>query len=63
LKKLTGEIIGVVLVVVAIVLFVVQHYGVYSFYGDPSNKWYFYGLVGVVGLIGLLVAAWSYMKE
>jgi hypothetical protein len=58
-----GELLGGVLVLIAIILVVVQHFGVYSFYGDASNKWYFYGLVGVVGLIGIIVAAWSYHKK
>lgn len=56
-------VIGVVLIVVAIILGVAQHYGFYNFYGVESNKWYFYGLVGVIGLIGIVVAAWSYMKK
>jgi hypothetical protein len=58
-------VVGVLLIIVAIILGAVQHYSVggYNFYGDASNKWYFYGLVGVVGLIGILVAVWSYMKK
>jgi hypothetical protein len=41
----------------------VQHFGVYNFYGDDSNKWYFYGGVGVIGLIGIILAGWAMMKQ
>jgi hypothetical protein len=58
-----GEILGIVLIIIAIIIGAVQHFEVYNFYGDPSNRWYFYGLVGVIGLIGIVVAAWSYMKK
>jgi UDP-N-acetylmuramyl pentapeptide phosphotransferase/UDP-N-acetylglucosamine-1-phosphate transferase len=58
-RKVTGQIVGGVLIVIAIILGVVQHFQIYNFYGDESNKWYFYGLVGLIGLIGIIVAAWS----
>jgi len=62
-KKVTGQIVGGVLIIIAIVLGVVQHFGIYNFYGDESNKWYFYGLVGLIGLIGIIIAAWSTMSR
>lgn len=58
-----GLLFGGLLVLIAIILFLVQHFGVYNIYGDPSNKWYFYGLVGVIGLLGVIIAAWFYMKK
>lgn len=58
--------IGIVLMLVAILLFAVQHFyfglNNQSLYGGEENKWYFYGLVGIIGLIGLIIAVWSYMK-
>lgn len=59
--------VGIVLILIAILLFLVQHFyfgpNNQSLYGSEGNKWYFYGLVGITGLIGLIVAAWSYMRE
>ena len=54
---------GVVLIIIALILGAVQHFGMYNFYGDDANKWYFYGLVGIVGLIGIILAAWGAMKK
>jgi hypothetical protein len=58
---------GILLIVIAIMLFVVQHFyfgpNNQSLYGDDENKWYFYGLIGIIGLIGLTLAAWSYMRK
>jgi hypothetical protein len=58
-----GTLLGGVLVLVAIILFAVQHFNVYNFYGDVSNKWYFYGLIGIIGIIGVVLAAWYYSKK
>jgi hypothetical protein len=63
LNKQMIQILGVVLIVIALILGIVQHFGGYNFYGDPANKWYFYGIVGVIGLIGIIAVAWSYMKK
>lgn len=60
---MTGLFLGGVLVLIAIILFAVQHFGVYNFYGDVSNKWYFYGLVGIIGIVGIVLAAWLYSKK
>ena len=56
---------GILLVIIALILGVVQHFGgpTYNMYGDESNKWYFYGLVGVIGVIGIVLAIWAYMKK
>jgi hypothetical protein len=54
---------GVVLVIIALILGAMQHFGMYNFYGDDANKWYFYGIVGVIGLIGIILAAWGAMKK
>jgi len=60
---MTGLLLGGLLVLIAIILGAVQHFEVYNFYGDASNKWYFYGLVGVIGVIGIVIAAWYYIKK
>jgi len=54
--------LGVVLVIIAIILGAVQHFGT-NLYGSADNKWYFWGMVGIVGLIGIVLAAWSFMKK
>jgi hypothetical protein len=56
-------IIGVVLIIIAIILGIVQHFNMYNFYGDVDNKWYFYGAVAVIGIIGIIAAAWAYLKK
>lgn len=62
-SKIVGQILGVVLVIIAIILGSVQHFNVYNLYGSIDYKWYFYGLVAIVGLIGIILAVWSYMKK
>lgn len=62
-NKTAGQIFGGVLILIAIIIAVLQHFGIYNFYGEPSNKWYFYGLAGVIGLIGILIVGWSYTKK
>jgi hypothetical protein len=54
--------VGIVLIIIALILGAMQHFGMYNFYGSDSNKWYFYGLVGIVGLVGIILAAWGAMK-
>jgi hypothetical protein len=55
--------LGGVLIIMAIIVFAVQHFGMYNLYGDVANKWYFYGLVGIVGLIGVILIGWAYLKK
>jgi Na+/melibiose symporter-like transporter len=62
-QRATGQIVGGVLIIIAIILGVVQHFGGINLYGDESNKWYFYGLVGLIGLIGIIIAAWSSTRQ
>lgn len=62
-SKTTGMALGGVLIIIAIIVFVVQHFGNYNLYGDVANKWYFYGLVGLIGLIGLALIGWAYLKK
>jgi hypothetical protein len=56
-------ILGAILIIVALILGIVQHYNVYNFYGDAANKWYFYSIVALIGIIGIIAAAWSYIKK
>ena len=56
-------ILGIVLVIIALILGGIQHFGMYNFYGTIDNKWYFYGVVGIIGLVGIILAAWSAMKK
>ena len=64
-KKMTLMVIGVILILIALILGALQHfyYGTLpnnqNIYGNGSNKWYFYILVGIVGLIGIILVAWS----
>jgi len=62
-NRIMGQLLGGVVILIAILLAVGQHYNVYNFYGSASNKWYFWGLVGAIGLIGIIVAAWFGMKK
>ncbi|NWG11407.1 hypothetical protein HXY33_06660 [Candidatus Bathyarchaeota archaeon] len=62
-KRMYGMLLGILLIIIALILAVVQHYNIYNFYGDVSNKWYFWGFAVVLGIIGLIVAAWEYMKK
>jgi len=61
-SRTTGMLLGVLLIIIALILGAVQHFGVYNIYGTDDYKWYFYGLVGVIGLIGIILAAWYFMK-
>ena len=56
-------ILGIVLVIIALILGVMQHFGIYNFYGTIDYKWYFYGVVSIIGLVGIILAAWSAMKK
>jgi hypothetical protein len=55
--------VGIVLIIIALILGAMQHFGMYNFYGSDANKWYFYVLVGIVGLVGIVLAAWGAMKK
>jgi Na+/melibiose symporter-like transporter len=55
--------LGIVLIIIALILGAVQHFGVVNIYGSDDNKWLFYGLVAVIGLIGIILAAWSYLRK
>lgn len=55
--------LGIVLIIIALILGAVQHFGVANIYGSDDNKWLFYGLVAVIGLIGIILAAWSYLRK
>ena len=57
------QILGFVLIIIALILGLIQHFNMYNFYGDVANKWYFYGIVGVIGLIGIIAIAWTYIKK
>jgi len=63
LNKLMIQLLGAVLIVIALILGIIQHFNIYNFYGDVANKWYFYGIVGIIGLIGIIAIAWTYLKK
>jgi len=56
-------ILGAILIIIALILGIVQHTMTYNFYGDETNKWYFWGIAGVIGIIGIIAAAWAYIKK
>lgn len=60
------EIVGVLLILIALVLGGLQHF-VYTssnaLYGSEGNKWYFYGLVGLIGLVGIVLLVWALMMK
>jgi surface polysaccharide O-acyltransferase-like enzyme len=60
---MAGKALGILLIIIAIVLGAVQHFGVANIYGDASNKWYFYGLVIIIAIIGIILVAWGFMKS
>jgi hypothetical protein len=62
-KKTVVLAVGVLLIIIALILGGVQHFGP-NIYGSESNKWYFYALLGIIGLVGIIIAAWGLlMKE
>jgi surface polysaccharide O-acyltransferase-like enzyme len=61
-SKIVEKVSGILLIIIAIILAAVQHFGAYNIYGDQSNKWYFYGLVIVIAIIGIILIVWGYMK-
>jgi len=54
---------GILLIIIALILGVVQHFNVYNIYGASDNKWYFYGVVAIIGIIGIIMAAMSVLKK
>jgi hypothetical protein len=62
-------VLGVVLIIIALVaggvqiLRIYNIYGNGNLYGDASNRWYFYGGVGLIGLIGIILVAWTLLKK
>ena len=55
-------VLGIVLVIIAIMLGIVQLTAhVLSIYGSTTTKYGYYGVVGIIGLIGIIITAWSYM--
>jgi hypothetical protein len=59
---MAGLVLGAVLIIIAIILGIVQHF-IYNIYGSADYKWYFWVLVGILGLVGIILAAWSSMKK
>jgi len=60
---MVGQLLGGLLIIIAIILAVVQHFNLYNLYGDASNKWYFWGLTIIIGIIGIVLIAYYYMKK
>jgi hypothetical protein len=62
-SKMTGLVLGVVIIIIALIFGGVQLLHVYNIYGSGSNKWYYYGSIGVIGLVGIMVTVWSLLKK
>jgi hypothetical protein len=62
-SKMTYLVLGGLLILIALILLVVQHFMGINLYGDESNKWYFWGLDGLIGLIGIILAAMPYIRK
>lgn len=61
--KMTVSVLGAMLIVIALILSGVQDLHIYNIYGASSNKWYFYGAVGIILLLGIILAAWGLLKK
>jgi hypothetical protein len=62
-SKMTYLVLGGLLILIALILLIVQHFMNINLYGDESNKWYFWGLDGIIGLIGIILAAMPYIRK
>jgi ABC-type enterochelin transport system permease subunit len=62
-RKMAVLVLGAVLIVISLVLGGVQDLHVHSIYGASSNKWYFYGAIGIMLILGVILAAWSLLKK
>lgn len=63
-SKTIGLAIGVLLIIIAVILGVLQLANSPNFSKDWGwRHLYVYGLFGVIGLIGLIIAAWALMKK
>jgi O-antigen/teichoic acid export membrane protein len=62
-NKVMKQLLGAVLVLVAIILGGIQLLRIFNIYGASGNRWFFYGSVGVIGLVGIILLAWSFMKK
>jgi ABC-type enterochelin transport system permease subunit len=60
---MTVLVLAAVLVVIALILGGVQDLHIYNIYGASSNKWYFYGAVGIILLLGIILAAWGLLRK
>jgi hypothetical protein len=58
-------VLGIVLVIVALILGVIQIYYLWgiNFYGASANKWYFYGAVAAIGIVGIILALWGIVTK
>lgn len=61
--RMTVLVLAAVLVVIALILGGVQDLHIYNIYGASSNKWYFYGAVGIILLLGIILAAWGLLRK
>jgi hypothetical protein len=62
-SKTISMILGAILIIISLILGGLQILHIHNIYGSSGNKWYFYGSVAVIGLVGIVLAAWSLMKE
>jgi ABC-type enterochelin transport system permease subunit len=62
-RKMAVLVLGAVLIVISLVLGGVQDLHVHSIYGASSNKWYFYGAIGIMLILGIILAAWALLRK
>ena len=60
--KMTVLVLGALFIVIALILGGVQDLHIYNIYGASSNKWYFYGAIGIILILGIVLSAWSLLK-
>ena len=53
-----GQLLGGLLVLLALWLGYGQHFGIFNYYGSATFKWLFWGLLATIGVLGLTIEFW-----